>query len=100
MYATLLTLLLQPTVAGGGYAVATIEVTVHPEAVIFVDGTKMKSSGRQRLFESPPIKIGMTYSYEFRVLWPDNGVYIELTKKVSVSGGETTVVDFYKILAG
>jgi uncharacterized protein (TIGR03000 family) len=71
-----------------------LTVQVPAAAEIWFQGTKTTQKGPVRLFESPPLKPGKTYTYTIRARWTDNGRPIEQTREVAVHAGEWTKVDF------
>jgi uncharacterized protein (TIGR03000 family) len=75
---------------------ATINVRVVPDALVFFDDEPTKQSGEMRRFTSPPLNPGNVYHYTVRVKWDDNGKAMEDTRKIEVRAGRPTVVDFLR----
>jgi uncharacterized protein (TIGR03000 family) len=69
---------------------ATIIVQVPPDATIEVDGTMTKSTGPIRRFYSPPLAVGKTYHYHFKVTYGDKSTREE---KVKVQAGSNINLD-------
>lgn len=73
---------------------AHVTVKVPAAAKIWVDGHRMLRKGPVRRFESPPLKPGLPYTYEFRARWKEQGRTVTHTRKVEVSAGAHVTVDF------
>ena len=74
---------------------ATIEVRVPADAELWLDGTLTRQRGETRTFESPPLQSGRPYSYEFRARWMQDGQPVEQTRRVDVTAGRVSSVDFF-----
>lgn len=75
--------------------VANIRLTMPtPDTELFVDGTVTKSTGVNRLLETPELKPGATYTYSLTATWKDGARTISETRKVDVAPGAITTVDF------
>jgi uncharacterized protein (TIGR03000 family) len=58
----------------------TLTVTVPQEdAALTIEGALTKKTGTTRQFTSPPVDIGSTYSYTFKVVWEPNN-YTKITR--------------------
>jgi uncharacterized protein (TIGR03000 family) len=77
---------------------ATLTVRVHPEAKLTVDGTATRQKGGTRVFNSPPLEPGKTYSYTFVAEWMPGNNYETWTvkRKVSFKAGDKIEVDMRK----
>jgi uncharacterized protein (TIGR03000 family) len=76
-----------------GYA--NIRVIVpDSQAHIWFDGSPTRQTGTDRLFNTPELTMGSTYSYRIRATWMQGGHEVSQEKTVSVTPGQTTLVDF------
>jgi uncharacterized protein (TIGR03000 family) len=74
---------------------AMIEVHVPANAHILVDGIRTTQSGSSRIFVTPALAPGKTFSYEMRVQWTAaDGLVVDLTRTVHVKAGRETKVGF------
>ena len=74
---------------------ANIRVIVpDPQARVWFDGSGTTSTGTDRLFNSPSLTIGSTFSYQIRASWIQGGKEVTQERTVSVTPGQTVVVDF------
>jgi uncharacterized protein (TIGR03000 family) len=64
------------------------------EAQIWVDGRKTTSNGLHRVFASPPLEPGRTYSYTVTAAWNQGGRIVTEERKVDVSAGTVRRVNF------
>ena len=69
-------------------------VRVPPNAEMWFEGNKTSQTGGQRVFESPPLKPGVDYSYEVRAKWMENGRQKDETRKLTVRAGEQVAINF------
>jgi uncharacterized protein (TIGR03000 family) len=76
--------------AQAGEAPAVINATVPADAQVWIDGTATTQTGTQRVFTSPPLATGKTYSYQVRVVSGDR----DDTRKVVVQAGQRVAVNF------
>lgn len=84
----------QPANPADAPAEAAIRIHVPADAEIFFDGKPTKQKGTERLFLSPPIKIGEKYHYDVVARWKENGKVVERKRRVGVTGGAAVRVDF------
>jgi uncharacterized protein (TIGR03000 family) len=84
---------IQPTPAE---ALETAVLIAHlPEnAVLWVEGTRTRSTGRTRYFLSPPLTPGRKYRYRVRVAWIEHGQWVSQTQIVPVQAGAIQMIDF------
>jgi uncharacterized protein (TIGR03000 family) len=57
------------------------------DAVFWVEGTRTRSTGRTRYFQSPPLQLGHKYSYTVRVVWIEDSQWVSQTRMVPVRAG-------------
>jgi uncharacterized protein (TIGR03000 family) len=69
---------------------ARLRILVPEDAFVFVDRERMRATGEVRLFESPPLKQGLRYSYEISVIHEGQ----EVVRTVRFQAGRTVEVDF------
>jgi uncharacterized protein (TIGR03000 family) len=75
--------------------VAYVHVRVSPPyAEISFEGSKTAQIGSSRLYVSPPLVQGESYTYTIRVTWPEIGGEVTLTRKVPVRAGDRLSVVF------
>jgi uncharacterized protein (TIGR03000 family) len=74
---------------------ATLEVHVPARAELTFDGQKTQQSGPVRIFTTPVLTDGKTYSYEVRATWSDNnGKQVTRSRTVHVAPRQHSVVNF------
>jgi uncharacterized protein (TIGR03000 family) len=71
-----------------------ITVVVPADAEVFFDGAPTSQKGAERLFVSPDLEPGKTYSYEVLARWKEKGQTVERTRTVPVSSGARVRVSF------
>jgi uncharacterized protein (TIGR03000 family) len=59
-----------------------------PDGTVNFDGVATKQVGQSRLFWTPPLKEGETYTYTLTVTWNINGKKVSKERKVPVSAGD------------
>ena len=75
--------------------VARIRVIVpDPQAKVWFDGSLTSQTGTDRLYHTPSLAPGGTYSYRIRASWTQNGEPMIQEQVVSVTPGQTSVADF------
>jgi uncharacterized protein (TIGR03000 family) len=73
---------------------AKLRVFVPANAAIEVEGAKTKQTGEERVFTSPPLEVGKTYTYTIKATWTDQaGETVVREEKARVTGGQETIVD-------
>src|SRR5262245_43856241 len=77
---------------GQDLASARFRILVPKDAYVFVERSRMKSTGDERLFESPPVQKGRLYTYEISVIHEGK----EVVREVRFTAGRTIEVDFRK----
>jgi uncharacterized protein (TIGR03000 family) len=73
---------------------AKITVVVPADAEVYFDGNDTTQTGTERVFVTPPLVKGTTYSYSIRAVWTEDGSPVEKTRKVSFRAGAQPRVDF------
>jgi uncharacterized protein (TIGR03000 family) len=56
-------------------------------AAFWVEGTRTRSIGRTRFFQSPPLVPGRKYNYRVTAAWIEDGSWVSQTRVVSVQAG-------------
>jgi uncharacterized protein (TIGR03000 family) len=79
---------------GSGPAPCQVEIRVPPTAKVWFDGDATTQTGNMRLYSSPPIQTGKTFTYQVTAKWMDGDKEVAQTRTVEVRAGRTTVVDF------
>src|SRR5437773_213765 len=67
-----------------------LRILVPDDAFVFVARERMKSTGPDRLYESPLLSGGKRYTYEISVIHEGH----EVTREVSFQAGGTVEIDF------
>jgi uncharacterized protein (TIGR03000 family) len=74
---------------------ANILVIVPPNAEIWFDGKKTSQTGQERMFVTPELTPGKSFSYEVRATWMDSkGNAVTQTRTVMVEAGKRSTVNF------
>jgi uncharacterized protein (TIGR03000 family) len=73
---------------------ARLTVKVPADAEVWFDGTKTKTTGSVREYQSPPLTPGSQYSYEIQARWNENGHEVTQTQHVSFAPGRHVDVNF------
>jgi uncharacterized protein (TIGR03000 family) len=74
---------------------ASIEVLLpDANAQVQFDDSKTEETGMDRLFMSPALNPGKTYTYTIKATWTDKGEEVVRTAEVRVRAGRATLVDF------
>jgi len=81
-----------PSQAGNNSA--TVDVKVPADAQVWVGSQQMTQTGAERVFTTPPLTPGQTFSYQVKARWKENGKEVEQTRKVRVEAGKESFVDF------
>jgi uncharacterized protein (TIGR03000 family) len=77
-----------------GVGPARITVKVPADAKLFVDGRPTKQAGTVRQFVTPPTLVaGLTYQYDFRAEWPQDGQTVTRDRLVRFRIGSDLTVD-------
>jgi uncharacterized protein (TIGR03000 family) len=74
---------------------AMVEVTLpSPAAQVRFNGKMTNQTGTQRLFVTPPLTPGQTYTYEITATWMVNGQPVTRTQQVRVEANKQATVNF------
>ena len=74
---------------------AAVEVRIPASAHLWFNGTETSQTGSQRLFTTPALESGKTYTYEVRATWTaSDGQTVNRTQQVQVQANQPTRVDF------
>jgi uncharacterized protein (TIGR03000 family) len=73
---------------------ALLKVQVPPDAEIWLDGRKMRSTGSMRHYRTPPLDPAKEYAYEVRACWRFNDKPVEDVRHIAIHAGATVLVDF------
>ena len=73
---------------------ALIVVHLPAGATLTIDGAATRQTGAERTFISPSLTPGKVFTYELAATWPEGGQTKTATRKVLVSAGQKSVVDF------
>jgi uncharacterized protein (TIGR03000 family) len=71
-----------------------VVVTLPADARLTINGQKTVSTSARRVFESPTLKTGKTYTYEFKATVVREGRRISAEQVIQVRAGETKPVSF------
>src|SRR6267378_8052193 len=52
---------------------ATIRVLLAGDAVLYIDDYQAKQTGKDRVFETPPLEAGKTFQYTLKAVWKQDG---------------------------
>jgi uncharacterized protein (TIGR03000 family) len=63
------------------------------DAELSIDGQKTTQTGTQRTFESPPVPVGKTYSYQIKAVWKKDGMRVVREQKFQVAPGKVNELD-------
>jgi uncharacterized protein (TIGR03000 family) len=91
--------LCQITPTGTGTATAGLQqparllVSLPAEASLTIDGFQTKSTSAQRLFTTPALEVGKSFTYTLKAQVERDGKPETVTRVVTVRGGEQTRVD-------
>lgn len=73
---------------------ALLKVQVPPDAEVWLEGQKMRSTGSHRHYRSPPLNPAKGYIYEVRARWTFDGKPVEDARHVVIRAGAVALVDF------
>jgi uncharacterized protein (TIGR03000 family) len=72
---------------------ATLTVTLPADAQLRVDGQRTSSTSSRRVFVSPPLQPGRSYSYTLEAQVVRNGQTLSVSREVPVRAGQQTAVN-------
>ncbi len=61
-------------------------------ALLWVEDTRTRLTGRTRIFQSPPLKPERNYNYRVRAIWIEDGHWVSQTQMVPVQAGRIEAV--------
>jgi uncharacterized protein (TIGR03000 family) len=64
------------------------------DAQILFDGDPTRQQGMDRVFVSPPLTPGKSFTYNIEARWMENGRMVNQSRAVTISAGQTATVDF------
>jgi uncharacterized protein (TIGR03000 family) len=73
--------------------IATIKLLVPTAAKVTVDGQATSSIGDTRVYETPPLASGRTFTYELKATWEEGGYQFVRRAEARVQAGKETVID-------
>ncbi len=73
---------------------AALQVHVPEDAEVWIDGVKTDTKGAERLFETPPLSVGQTFTYEVRARWLEGGHEVSRVERAQVVTGTLLRIDF------
>jgi uncharacterized protein (TIGR03000 family) len=82
-----------PTVEAAPVATMTVVVPT-ANAQVWFGGTPTTQQGTERVFHSPALTPGKTFTYTIKARWMENGKAREGTRQVDVQAGKSFTVNF------
>lgn len=79
--------------------VAHLNVRVPEFADVWVAGEKTHLSGASRDFVTPRLETDRRFIYDIRARWVEDGVVMDVTRRIAVRGGDNLRVDFHSGMA-
>ena len=73
---------------------AHVRVVAPADAKVWIGGAETSQTGMDRVFTSPALEPGKSYTYEVKARWMEAGKPVEQTRRVKVQANQTTTVDF------
>src|SRR5689334_10674827 len=74
---------------------ALIRVRVPANATVTIDTVGTRQRGFDRLFITPPLEAGKTFTYEIEASWLENGQPRKFNLTAKVKAGQQTSLDFF-----
>jgi uncharacterized protein (TIGR03000 family) len=68
--------------------VAEIDLTVPTGALVWFNGIRVKQTGAVRLLVTPALKVGVSYTYDIRAAYSENGKEVTTHRKLTVRAGD------------
>jgi uncharacterized protein (TIGR03000 family) len=87
-------------VSNGPTARASVVVRLPADAKLFADGRALHLTGAERKFVSPELPTNQEFVYRFKAEYDRDGETLSVTRKVTVRGGTTVMVEFADLTAG
>jgi uncharacterized protein (TIGR03000 family) len=82
-----------PAAKVGGSLILSVKVP-QPAAEVRVNGRPTAQTGTDRIYETPPLEAGKSYTYTVTARWMERGQVFEMSKAVTGTPGEVVRVDF------
>jgi uncharacterized protein (TIGR03000 family) len=82
----------RPQPRSAGIESANLIAHLPEHALLWVEGTITRLTGRTRRFQSPPLLPERKYSYRVRVVWIEDGHWVSQTRTVPVEAGSVEAV--------
>src|SRR5262249_35339719 len=73
---------------------ARVIVSLPADAKLTINGQATKSTSAKRVFESPTLEQGKTYTYTFKATVVRDGQTVSAERKIKLKAGEHTPVSF------
>ena len=80
--------------SNGPTARAAVVVRLPADAKLFADNRALNLTGAERKFVSPELPTNQEFIYRFRAEYDREGETVSVTKKVTVRGGTTVMIEF------
>ena len=89
-----------PSISMNSTAPANIRVVL-PDATakVWFEGHSTRTTGADRVYQSPPIASGNSYSYRIKAAWTEGGREVVQERTISVGPGQNAVLDFGQTLS-
>jgi heterogeneous nuclear ribonucleoprotein F/H len=71
---------------------ARLHVALPADAELWLNGQRMQRKGAERDYITPPLQTGLTYAYQVRARWTQDGQPVEEAIEVKVRANKTTIV--------
>jgi uncharacterized protein (TIGR03000 family) len=71
---------------------ARLHLSLPANAELWLNGQRMKGTGPERDFITPPLKEGTTYAYQVKARWTQDGQPLEETIEVKVRANKAATV--------
>jgi uncharacterized protein (TIGR03000 family) len=72
---------------------AKLRVLVPAAAQVLIDGKATTSTGSDRLYETPPLAVGKTFTYQLKATWEEGSYRVVRMAEAKVEAGKETVID-------
>ena len=77
-------------------AAVSLEVQLPADAVLEIQGVRMRPAGEIRRFVSSPLEVGTRYTYMLKATWQEGPKQIVRERAVPVLAGQKVIVNFFK----
>jgi uncharacterized protein (TIGR03000 family) len=65
-----------------------------PNAEVWFNGQRTQQGGTQRVFNTPALESGYSYTYNISASWQQNGQLVSRERSIAVRPGESMTVNF------